>query len=126
MNASSVVRVSALLLSLVVVAPAQPAAGHGVLLESVPMPRETVTVVKRLDLRFNSRIEPGFSGVRLIAPSGEEMRLHAVVSETAGPNWLTASLPPLGPGLYTVRWRVFTLDGHLSNGSFAFRVAERR
>jgi methionine-rich copper-binding protein CopC len=125
MNASSV-SVSAVLLSLVVVVFAQPAAGHGILLESAPQARETVAVVKRLDLRFNSRIEPAFSGVRLIAPSGEEMRLHAVVSEPAGPNWLTASLPPLGPGLYTVRWRVFTVDGHLSNGSFAFRVAARR
>lgn len=126
MNASPVVWVSAVLLSLGVVASAQPAGGHGVLLESVPRARETIAVVKRLDLRFNSRIEPAFSGLRLIGPSGEEMQLDAVVSETAGPNWLTASLPPLEPGLYTVRWRVLTVDGHLSGGSFSFRVAERR
>jgi methionine-rich copper-binding protein CopC len=78
------------------------ASSSGVLLESVPKARETVAVVKRLDLRFNSRIEP------------------------AGPNWLTAPLPPLEPGLYTVRWRVLTVDGHLSGGSFSFRVAEGR
>jgi methionine-rich copper-binding protein CopC len=58
MNASSRVRVGAVLLSLVVVASAQPARGHGVLLDSAPKGGETVELVKRLELRFNNRIEP--------------------------------------------------------------------
>jgi len=57
MNASSLAWTGAVLLSLVVVASVQPAGGHGVLLESVPKAGETVEVVKRLELRFNNRIE---------------------------------------------------------------------
>jgi methionine-rich copper-binding protein CopC len=103
-----------------------PARAHGVLLESRPAAQETMTVARRLDVRFNSRIEPAFSEVRITAPSGKAMRLHAVVSEAAGPGRLTAALPPLEPGLYTVHWRIFTVDGHLSHGNFSFRVADRR
>ncbi len=78
-----------------------------------------------LDLRFNSRIEPAFSALLLTGPSGEQVRLRAGFSEPEGPNRLAALLPPLGPGLYTVHWRVLTVDGHVSHGSFSFRVAER-
>jgi len=102
------------------------ARAHGVLLESRPGAQETVAVAPRLDLRFNSRIEPAFSQVHLTGPSGEVMRLPTVVSETAGPDRLTAALPQLVPGLYTVDWRVFTVDGHLSHGRFSFRVGEPR
>jgi len=35
------------------------------------------------------------------------------------------ALPPLAPGLYTVHWRIFTRDGHLSHGRFSFQVAGR-
>lgn len=126
MSASPVLSVSSVLLSLVMVASAQPAAGHGVLLESVPQAREIVTVVKRLDLRFNSRIEPAFSAVRLTGPANERVALPTGASKVTEPDRITVVLPPLAPGPYTVHWRVFTVDGHLSNGSFAFRVAERR
>lgn len=104
---------------------ALPVLAHGVLLESRPAARQTVTAAPRLDLRFNSRIEPAFAHVRLAGPSGKAIRLHTVVSEAAGADRLTAPLPPLEPGLYTVHWQVFTVDGHLSEGSFSFRVAER-
>jgi methionine-rich copper-binding protein CopC len=99
---------------------------HGVLLESRPGAQEAVTVAPRLDLRFNSRIEPAFSELRLTGPYGDAMRLHRVVSETAGPDRLPAALPPLGPGFYTVDWRVLTVDGHLSHGRFSFRVGGPR
>jgi methionine-rich copper-binding protein CopC len=126
MNASSVLSASAVLLSLVVVASAQRAAGHGVLLESVPRASETVAVVTRLDLRFNSRIEPAFSEVRLTGPSNERIALPTGRSEATERGRITVVLPALAPGPYTVHWRVFTVDGHLSHGRFAFRVAERR
>lgn len=105
---------------------AHEAPAHGVLLESSPRSRETVASVKQLDLRFNSRLERAFSHLRLAGLSGEQVSLEAVPSETAGPNRLRAGLPPLGPGLYTVHWRILTVDGHVTQGNFSFRIAERR
>jgi methionine-rich copper-binding protein CopC len=37
-----------------------------------------------------------------------------------------ASLSALDPGLYTVHWRVLTVDGHLTHGSFSFRISPPR
>lgn len=37
-------------------------------------------------------------------------------------NQLTASIPPLAPGTYTVQWNVTGADGHAASGSYAFAV----
>lgn len=106
--------------------PAQ-ASAHGILLESTPRSDETVALgVSRVDLRFNSRIEHPLSRILLTGPLGERVPLPARLSGTAGPDRLTATLPILPPGLYTVHWRVFTVDGHLSHGRFSFQIAQRR
>lgn len=114
-----------LLSSLVLLAVGEAAAAHGLLLESTPQAGATIAETKRVDLRFNSRLEPAFSHLRLEGPAGISMPLHAVTSETAGPDRLTAPVPPLPPGLYTVYWHVLTVDGHLSQGNFSFQIAER-
>lgn len=105
----------------------RPAGAHGILLESTPKSGETVTVgVSEVTLRFNSRIERALSRLQLTGPSGERLPLAVTRSETQGPAWLTAPVPTLLPGRYTVHWKVFTVDGRLSHGSFSFQVAERR
>ena len=43
--------------------------------------------------------------------------------DAANPALLTASLAPLGPGRYRVRWRVVSVDTHVTEGDFAFTVA---
>jgi len=35
---------------------------------------------------------------------------------------LHVSLPRLGPGTYKVVWRVVSVDTHVTNGNFTFRV----
>jgi len=95
-------------------------------MESMPRARETVTSVKQFTLRFNSRIEPAFSHLRLTGATGEDVSLNTEPLEMAKPNRLTVSVPALGPGLYTVQWRIFTVDGHVTHGSFWFRVGDRR
>jgi methionine-rich copper-binding protein CopC len=36
---------------------------------------------------------------------------------------LKLSLPPLEPGLYRVIWRVLSIDTHVTEGDYTFRVA---
>jgi len=105
---------------------AGPAAAHGILLESTPRSGETVAAgVPRVDLRFNSRIEHALSQILLTGPLGERVPLPAGPSKKAGPDRLAVPLTILPPGLYTVHWRVFTVDGHLSHGRFSFQIAQR-
>ncbi|MBI2524981.1 MAG: copper resistance protein CopC [Candidatus Rokubacteria bacterium] len=111
-------------LSWVVVAFAQPAWRHGILLESSPKDGETVSGVTRLDLRFNSRIDPAFSRLRL--SSGPPRHLSAAAPlalEAPAPDRVSATVGPLSPGPYTVHWQVFAKDGHLSHGRSSFELA---
>lgn len=99
------------------------AVAHGILLESAPNAGETVALgVSQVELRFNSRIERALSGLRLTGPSGERVPLPAGLSETTGPDRLTARLPTLPAGLYTVHWQVFTVDGHVTHGRLSFQI----
>lgn len=102
------------------------AAGHGILMESRPRAGETVPLgVPPLELRFNSRIERPLSWLRLAGPSGDLVPLSTERAEKPRPDQLTATLPTLPPGQYTVHWRIFTADGHFSHGRFSFRVTGR-
>jgi len=111
-----------LTLLVLVVVPA-PAAAHGILLESTPKAGEIVPPGLRvLDLRFNARVESRLSKLRLAGPSGEDVPLSEEPANSARPGRLAATPPPLAPGAYTVRWQIFTGDGHLSHGRFSFQV----
>jgi len=102
------------------------AVAHGILLDSKPKAGETTPLgVSLVELRFNVRIEQGLSRLRLTGPSGQDVPLPGGSAKAAGLAQLTAALPPLAPGLYTVHWRIFTRDGHLSHGRFSFQVAGR-
>lgn len=114
-----------MLSSLALLWPSPPAVAHGVLIESTPRADEAARDVKAVTLRFNSRVEPAFSQLRLTGPSGELVPLQATPS-AAEPNRVAAALPPLGPGTYTVHWRILTVDGHVTHGSFRFQLHERR
>ncbi len=102
------------------------AEAHGILMESRPRAGETVPLgVPQLELRFNSRIERSLSWLRLAGPSGDLVPLSTERAEKPLADHLTATLPSLPPGQYTVHWRIFTADGHFSHGRFSFQVAGR-
>jgi methionine-rich copper-binding protein CopC len=42
------------------------------------------------------------------------------------PSRLSVRLRPLGPGSYTVKFRVLSVDGHIVEEQFPFTVRERR
>ena len=114
-----------LLAALLSLAVAELAVAHPLLLESTPQAGATIAETKRVGLRFNSRLEPALSHLRLEGPAGVSVLLDAVMSTTTGRNGLTAPLPPLRPGFYTVYWQVLTVDGHTGRGTFSFWIAER-
>jgi hypothetical protein len=37
---------------------------------------------------------------------------------------LQVPLKPLGPGTYRVKWRVLSVDTHVTEGDFTFRVSK--
>jgi methionine-rich copper-binding protein CopC len=74
-------------------------------------------------LWFTQELEPAFSTVRVVDKDGRQVDRGDKHLDSADRSVLRVSLPPLPPGEYRVRWRVLSVDTHVSEGDFTFTVA---
>lgn len=96
---------------------------HAILEASSPQAGESVPAgTVALQLRYNSRIDPQRSRVVLIRPDQTQAVLS--IKADASPEVLSAQ-SALSPGIYTVKWQVLAVDGHITRGSFSFSVTGR-
>ena len=101
---------------------ADPACAHSLLLSSAPAADAVVREASAVSLRFNNRIEKKLCQVRLVSPRGEAQAL-SVRTDGGAVDALEAPLPALAAGRYRVEWRVLSTDGHVVSGAFAFSVS---
>ena len=95
---------------------------HAILVQSEPALNASVPRGQQtLELRFNSRIDHARSRLLLIRPDRSETVL--AIDSDAPENVLKAPAD-LTPGLYTVRWQVLALDGHITRGDLPFTVTD--
>ena len=96
---------------------------HASLVRSSPAARATLTrSPERVDVWFNERVEPRFSRVSVL--DDQEQAVDAGEMTVAADDARRLSVPvrPLGPGVYTVRFRVLSVDGHVVEGQFKFTI----
>jgi methionine-rich copper-binding protein CopC len=101
---------------------ARPAIAHAIVVESEPANGARLErSPSAVRVRFNSKIERKLSRLSLVGP---DRRPIPLVLEGAGdrPDRLAASLPPLEPGAYAIRWRVLATDGHITEGAIRFTI----
>lgn len=72
---------------------------------------------------FTENIEPAFSRIQVFNASGKEVDKKDVHLDRSNHALLHVSMPPLEAGTYKVVWRVVSVDTHVTNGNFTFRVA---
>jgi methionine-rich copper-binding protein CopC len=110
-------RVLALVLS---AAAAGHAYAHAFLDHAQPRVGATVRVAPdKLTLAFNQPIEAAFSTVKVTDAKGQAVDKGDVKVSGAS---MQVSLVSLGPGDYTVRWRVVSRDTHVTVGDYVFHV----
>jgi methionine-rich copper-binding protein CopC len=103
-----------------------PSEAHASLVSAAPSPRAIVTTApSRVVLTFNERLEPAYSRVSVWDPAGRQVDLKDSAVDPGNPKAVNVSLPALGPGRYTVRYRVLSVDGHIVEASFPFTIAPR-
>jgi copper resistance protein C len=73
-------------------------------------------------LYFSERLEPDYSTIRVKNDRGAQVDRQDAYVDPANPLLLRATLQPLEHGTYTVIWRVLSVDGHVTEGRFTFRV----
>ena len=74
-------------------------------------------------LWFTEQLEPAFSSVQVVTDTGQRVDKGDAQVDPAAPKQLRVSLPPLAAGTYKVRWRVLSVDTHVTEGTFSFTVA---
>jgi copper resistance protein C len=97
------------------------ALAHAHLEQATPPAGSTVSAApSEATLVFSEDLEPKFSAAEVSDASGASVES----SSTASGKTLRASLKPLVPGSYTVKWHVLSVDGHKTQGAFSFRVGK--
>ena len=99
------------------------ARAHAVLQDSQPAAGSTVAAGHMdFQLHYNSRIDAARSRLTLIRPD----RSHAVLAaHAAGAGNVLTATAELAPGVYTLRWQVLAIDGHITRGDVGFTVTGR-
>lgn len=102
-----------------------PAAGwsHAYLVRSTPAARAAVgRSPERVQLWFNERLEPAYSRVSVWNREGSRVDAGDVAVGPAEATRLSVGVPPLPAGVYTVKYRVLSVDGHIVEAQFQFTV----
>jgi len=99
------------------------ALGHSGLQRAEPPVESTLKrPPKELKLYFSERLEPAYSRARVEDGQGARVDRDDSRVDRSNPLLLRVTLPPLAPGTYTVIWRVLSVDSHITEGRFMFRV----
>jgi methionine-rich copper-binding protein CopC len=71
---------------------------------------------------FTEALEPAFSTLEVVNQSGDRVDRGPARVDAASPSMLQVPLKPLAPGTYRVKWRVLSVDTHVTEGDFTFSV----
>ena len=96
---------------------------HAFLKDANPGVGSTVqTSPSEVQIRFTENIEPAVSSIQVFDASGKEVDKRDLHLDGSDHALVHISLRQLGAGSYKVVWRVVSVDTHVTNGNFTFRV----
>jgi copper resistance protein C len=75
---------------------------------------------EKVELTFNSQVELGLSQIFLVSKGDRHELLKATKGEQNGR--IVVEIPPLAPGNYALRFKIFAADGHLTEDVIHFVV----
>jgi len=100
------------------------ASAHAMLERADPMVGSTVHAAPAaISLRFGEAIEPALSSLSLARSDGAAVPLATPIVTERGTVLVAVVRGAMTPGLYRVQWRVVSVDTHVTQGAFSFRIA---
>lgn len=111
---------------LAVLAPAQLASAHAILLTSEPAPSAVLDQSPtEIALFFNEFVDTVFGKIRVLDSSGNVVQTVKPVRDAANHTIVRAPISMLSDGTYVVVWRVASDDSHPVQGSFSFQIGNK-
>lgn len=77
---------------------------------------------EKVELTFNSQVELGLSQIFLVRKGDQHELLKVTKGDKNG--HIIVEIPPLAPGDYALRFKVFAADGHLTEDIIHFAVSQ--
>jgi copper resistance protein C len=110
------------LLLVLVLGVAPLAGGHAFLDRAEPRVGSHVrTPPPQVTLWFTEPLEPAYSGMQVLNEAGRRVDRNDG-SVTGDGRQLRITLEPVPAGAYRVKWRVLSVDTHITEGDFVFHV----
>jgi hypothetical protein len=81
---------------------------------------------ERVQLWFNERLEPAYSTVSVWNEAGTQVDDRDVTVGPDDPRRLSVAVSGREAGIYTVKYRVLSVDGHVVDSRFTFTVKGKR
>jgi methionine-rich copper-binding protein CopC len=98
---------------------------HAYLVKSVPARRAHIfKAPTKIDLWFNEKLEARFCRLTVSDANNKRVDLGNVEIGADDPKRLSVGIGPLEPGLYRIRFRVLSVDGHVVEDEFPFTIRE--
>jgi hypothetical protein len=100
------------------------ASAHAMLDSASPIVGSTVHAAPAaISLRFSESVEPALCAISLSRGDGTAVALAVPIGTEHNTVLSTAIRGTMAPGLYRVHWRVVSVDTHVTQGDFNFRIA---
>lgn len=96
---------------------------HAILVKADPAKEAEITAApSEVHLTFNDAVGEEYLALAVIDASGTRVDQHDAHLDFSDHAQLRATVTPLTPGQYTVRYRVLSADGHVVSGKYSFVV----
>lgn len=96
---------------------------HAIMVKSSPAKEESTNIIPaKVDVWFDDNVGPKYTSLAVVNSKGERVDNNDGELETFDKSHLSATLKPLIPGRYGVRYRVQSADGHIVTGKFFFEI----
>ena len=100
------------------------AGAHAFLERAEPRDGSVVREAPReVKLFFTERLEPAYSSARVVDAQGRTVDRGTSGVDRENRAMLRVPVPSLPSGVYTVLWRVLSVDAHITEGQVTFRVS---
>lgn len=97
--------------------------GHARLVKSLPANRVVLSQPPtQVQLWFNEPLEAQFSQLSVWNAAGQRVDAGNITTDPKDTKKLLLDLPALGNGVYTVKFRVLSVDSHIIENQFSFTV----
>lgn len=99
---------------------------HAYIVATTPKVNEKlVEAPKTIRIEFNENIQSTFYALKLLNQRGQEIRLHDVRIDATNPHVLKGNVPNrLANGVYVMKWKVVSSDGHPVEGTIPFQIGQ--